>query len=246
MEISQSTQSIYDNRPNKDIVERKMMISGRRFLKTKRVNCLTVCCDRYKLHVDRLFKSFAKKVFIVERAEDKLKIINEAAKNCRFHKNGKVKIIPLDANDFTLNDCQFMDLDINGTIGTNGETIKKHALAQRNDKTHSRKIFSFAFSARYKNELTFSELHEIFKIFDIFLIGFGGVPGGFGKGKSVPKSINMGPRDKNNPDGKLRYCKKVEANYSMLTKNVQIEEILFHKYDDGAGPMGHIVISYRT
>jgi ferredoxin len=248
MKISQSTQSIYDNRPNKDIVEKKMMITGRRILGygNKRVNCLTVCCDRYQLHVERLFKCFAKKVFIVERAEDKLKTINAAAKNCRFHKNGKVKIIPLDADEFTLNDCQFMDLDIDGTLGTSSKTIKKHALTQRNDNNHSRKVFAFAFSGRYKTDLTFSELHEILRIFDVFLTGFDGVPGGFGKGKSVPKSVNTSSRSKKNPDGKLRYCKKLGADYTMLTKNVQIEEIIFHKYDDGMGPMGHIVISYRT
>jgi len=240
-------QSIYENRPNKDIVENKMMLTGRRLLsKRRRVNCLTVCCDRYQLHVDRLFKSFAKKVFIVERAEDKLETINAATENCQFHKDGKVKIIPLDANEFTMNNCQFVDLDIDGTLKTNGETIRKHALVQKNDNSHSRKVFAFAFSDRYKKAVTFSELHEIFKIFGVFLTGFGGVPGGFGKGKSVPKSINMGQRSKNNPDGKMRYCKKVEADYTMLTTSVQIEEILYHKYNDGEGPMGHMVISYRT
>lgn len=230
--------------PNKDIIENYVVNLGRQYFQEDKVNCMTLTCDRYQMHVDRLFANFAKKVYVLERKTDKMEFIRDQASKCPYNLSGKVSLIPLDASEFTLNDCQFMDLDIGGSIANNISAIRNHAFRQHHrDKNIN--VFAFSFSSRggpYENsETNFTNLKSILHVFDVELIGFDAVKGGFGKGVEMPGSVheNAIKGDKN------RYCKKHTVNYKAKYDSTQIYELVYFTYSDTSAPMGHMVITYR-
>jgi hypothetical protein len=231
------------NSPNKDIVENYVVNLGERYLKDK-VNCLTLTCDRYQMHVDRLFDRFAKKVYILERATDKMKYIQEQATTCPYNLSGKVSFIPLDADEFTLTNCRFVDLDISGSIATTVNAIRAHALRQhrRNSRIN---VFAFTFSSRggpYENtETNFKNLQAIMDCFDIDLIGFDEMKGDFGKGVKMPGSVHEHARKADHN----RYCMKHTVNYKMKNDNTEVYELVYFTYSDTSAPMGHMAIVYK-
>ncbi len=232
-----------DNRPNKDIVENFVVNLGKQYFQDK-VNCLTLTCDRYQMHIDRLFDSFAKKVYVLERETDKMNFIIQQAQTCPYNLSKKVRFIPLDASDFTLTDCQFMDLDVGGSIATNLNAIKNHAFQQhRRDRRIN--IFAFSFSprgGRHENaETNFKNLKSILNCLDIELIGFDNVKGGTGKGVDMPGSV----RENTVKNDSNKYCKKHTVNYRAQYDSTTVYDLVYFTYDDGFGPMCHIAIAYK-
>ena len=117
----------YYERPNKDIVENFVINMGRQYFQDNKVNALTIVGKRYQKHVNRLFNAFAQHVYIFEHAPAILKDIKQKSAHCPYSSEGYVTIIPMNADEITILDCPFIDLDIEGTFPNVTDTIRKHA-----------------------------------------------------------------------------------------------------------------------
>ncbi len=236
------TETYRTGRENKDLVENAVLNMARGFIKRK-VNCLTLCCDRYDLHVNRLFDSFAKKVYIFEQDRDKLIMIYRAAKLCHHYQERKVHVLPVNASELTLNDCEFIDLDIEGSLVKTKDTVIKHAQTQRcqdPQPVNSRRVFSYTFSLRpFSREKTVEAMKDVLRTFGVYLQGFDGEKGTYGKGTNVPGAVIRSSRK-----GGAKNCKEHTVQYTKGTDSTKVSQIKYFTYDDGHGPMGLMAITY--
>lgn len=239
-----------NDRHNKDIIENFVLNMGRQYLHDQKVDCLTLTCDRYQMHIDRFFETFAKHVYVIERDDKKIELIEEAAKACPHFYDKKVTIFHIDAGEITLPTCQFIDLDIGGAILKNSNIIKRHAKAQYLLDEKETKVFAFSFASRggrYGSaQKNFEEIKSILSVFNVSLNGFDGVEGGKDTGIDMPGAISScAKRGQKGQGKKVRSCKKHSVQYNVVSDDINVYDVVYFTYNDGLGPMGHVAISYK-
>jgi len=102
--------------PNKNFVENHFLITVKQYTHGQKINCLSVTGPDYNRHIEKLFSTIAKKVYVVEGKKGVFQKIYNKALVCPNYINGNVDLIKADLLDVIIPDCQYVDLDLMGSL----------------------------------------------------------------------------------------------------------------------------------
>lgn len=102
--------------PNKNFVENHFLITVKQYTYGQKISCLSVTGPDYNRHIEKLFSTIAKKVYVVEGKKGVFQKIYNEALICPNYINGNVDLIKADLLDVIIPDCQYVDLDLMGSL----------------------------------------------------------------------------------------------------------------------------------
>jgi hypothetical protein len=221
--------------PNKCLVESHIYETVLKYANGQKLNCLVISGPDYQRHIKKLFSTIAEKVYIIEKDKTVFRKIFNKANICPYYIDNKVDIICTDLNDIILPDCQYLDLDLMGSIKSCQEVITKHINNQLHFLSPDKmKFLTFTVSMRNDGgeKERFKTLQSIFSDSDLKsnLFKF--------KGDDIfGDKIKLGERDPQFKD----YCFKLIPIFKELGRIVDTQVLT---YQDTTAMMS-VLITYK-
>ena len=219
---------------NKDFVENHFLTTVKQYIHGQKISCLSVTGPDYNRHIENLFSTVADKVYVVEREKGVFQKIYSEALICPNYINGNVNLIKADLADIIIPDCQYIDLDLMGSIKGEVNIITRCILTQLYFLPDSIKFLTFTVSTRNDGGPSerFKVLQTIFQD-----SGLNSELEGFHGGKLFGNKIPMGSQEHT----QLKFCYKripIISNYGCVI-DVQV-----FTYQDTT-PMLSILFVYK-
>lgn len=216
---------------NKEYVEAFFLSSLSKYISNAR--CLIVCGPDYHRHMNILFNSIAKEVFIAEIEENVYDEIVDSALACQYYKAGKVSLFNCSIGDILLSNSAYIDIDLMATIGESLNFVQKH-LDHQMESMQGIKALTFTVSVRNGGDKLerFNVLKDLLNQYlGASLVGFDGILNGFSDGVQLSGALV----------GDKKHCLKHIPNF---TDSGRILEMHLFNYSDNC-PMVSVLLIYQ-
>ena len=235
MNKTHSCRDIIDNfnedrdNPNKQFIEDYFINVVKKQLKGELINCFIISGPDYYRHTTKLFDTIANHVMICELKPDIFDVIYKKAQICPSYINNKVSLANCNVDDISPTNCQYLDLDLMGTINNISNSISSQV-----DKQNNTKLKHLTFTSSIRNDggkiKRVNVLKELlYKNFGLKIKEFQGDSKGLGKGIGLF-----------NKTEKLNYCLK---HIPTIKEYGRVKDIHIFSYQDKT-PMLSVLVSY--